>query len=49
MTTQREERSWATFGQASRQLAGMVVADGYQPDIILAIARGGLLVQMREA
>lgn len=43
-TAEREELSWAAFGRASRELAELVAADGYQPDIILAIARGGLLV-----
>jgi hypoxanthine phosphoribosyltransferase len=39
----REVLDWATFGSAVRGLAGQVVADGYRPDIVLAIARGGLL------
>ena len=30
------------MGQAARVLAEAVHADGYRPDIILAIARGGL-------
>jgi hypoxanthine phosphoribosyltransferase len=38
----REVLDWATYGTAIRELAAMVAADGYQPDIILAIARGGL-------
>jgi hypoxanthine phosphoribosyltransferase len=33
---------WSTYGVAVRQLAQMVADDGYQADIILAIARGGL-------
>ncbi|GAA1328730.1 phosphoribosyltransferase [Pseudonocardia xinjiangensis] len=36
--------SWERFGTASRELAEMVAADGYEPDIILSIARGGLFV-----
>lgn len=40
----REELSWDLFGAASRELAEQVAADGYQPDIILSIARGGLFV-----
>lgn len=40
----REELSWELFGTASRELAAQVVADGYRPDIILSIARGGLFV-----
>ena len=44
MSEAREELSWERFGTASRQLAEMVAADGYEPDIILSIARGGLFV-----
>jgi uncharacterized protein len=44
MTQPREELSWELFGSAARELAGMVAADGYEPDIILSIARGGLFV-----
>jgi hypoxanthine phosphoribosyltransferase len=44
MADERERLSWQTFGNASRQLAQIVHDDGYVPDIILAIARGGLLV-----
>jgi hypoxanthine phosphoribosyltransferase len=40
----REELSWELFGTAARQLAADVVADGFAPDLILAIARGGLFV-----
>ena len=38
----REEMDWALYGQGARQLARMVADDGYRPDMILAIARGGL-------
>ena len=41
---QREVLDWENYGLASRALAGMVANDGYRPDIILAIARGGLFV-----
>ncbi|MGZ5396542.1 MAG: phosphoribosyltransferase, partial [Mycobacterium sp.] len=40
----REELSWDQFGAATRQLASAVVADGFVPDLILAVARGGLFV-----
>ncbi|WP_308283432.1 phosphoribosyltransferase [Pseudonocardia nigra] len=40
----REELGWELFGAASRELAEQVAGDGYRPDIILAIARGGLFV-----
>jgi hypoxanthine phosphoribosyltransferase len=44
MSEAREELSWELFGTASRELAELVAADGYEPDIILSIARGGLFV-----
>ncbi|MEO6703811.1 MAG: phosphoribosyltransferase [Jatrophihabitantaceae bacterium] len=37
-----ERLSWEEFGHASHSLAKQIHADGYQPDLILAIARGGL-------
>ena len=42
--TPREELTWELFGIASRELAQQVAADGYRPDIVLSIARGGLFV-----
>jgi uncharacterized protein len=39
-----EVLSWELFGIAARELAADVVADGFAPDLILAIARGGLFV-----
>lgn len=39
----REIMSWDVFGVASRELATQIAKSGYEPDIILAIARGGLL------
>lgn len=44
MSDERERLSWDVFGDASRAIAQAVVDDGYVPDMILAIARGGLLV-----
>jgi hypoxanthine phosphoribosyltransferase len=41
--TDREVMTWADLGEAARHLAKAVVAGGYKPDIVLAIARGGLL------
>lgn len=41
---EREIMTWTLFGQASRDLAQMVADDGYEPDMILSIARGGLLI-----
>lgn len=40
---EREVMQWTELGSAARSLAEAVHADGYRPDIILAIARGGLL------
>jgi len=39
----REIMTWESFGGASRELAVQIAKSGYEPDIILAIARGGLL------
>jgi hypoxanthine phosphoribosyltransferase len=41
---EREILTWDLFGTASRELAQSVADDGYEPDIVLAIARGGLLI-----
>lgn len=40
----REILTWERFGRATRELAELVAADGYRPDIVLSIARGGLFV-----
>lgn len=40
----RERMSWADLGDAARELAASMVDVGYTPDLILGIARGGLLV-----
>lgn len=44
MTTEpeREILDWATYGVAIRELARQVAESGFRPDMILAIARGGL-------
>jgi hypoxanthine phosphoribosyltransferase len=44
MTDAREVLSWEAFGSASRELAEQVAASGYLPDVIMAIARGGLFI-----
>jgi len=44
MSDEREVLDWAGYGDAARELARMVADDGFRPDIILAIARGGLFV-----
>ena len=44
MSAEREILTWELFGSSSRELAQQIADDGYEPDIILAIARGGLLI-----
>ena len=41
---ERELMEWDDLGVGARALAEAVAADGYRPDVILGIARGGLLV-----
>jgi hypoxanthine phosphoribosyltransferase len=41
---ERELMTWDDLGSGSWELAEMVALDGYRPDIVLAIARGGLLL-----
>jgi hypoxanthine phosphoribosyltransferase len=41
---EREELSWELFGRASRELAKSIAADGFEPDLLLSVARGGLFV-----
>jgi hypoxanthine phosphoribosyltransferase len=41
--TDREILTWADFGTAVRRLAEQVVASGFRPDVVVAIARGGLV------
>jgi uncharacterized protein len=40
---EREVMTWPELGAGARHLAETVHGDGFRPDIILAIARGGLL------
>jgi hypothetical protein len=44
MDDERENLSWQGFGDASRELATLIAADGFEPDLILSIARGGLFL-----
>jgi hypoxanthine phosphoribosyltransferase len=41
---EREVLTWQGYGDASRELAQMVVDSGFMPDVVVAIARGGLPV-----
>ena len=44
MDDPRELMAWDDLGLGSRELAQSIYDDGYRPDMILAIARGGMLV-----
>ena len=39
----RETMTWDLFGTASRELTRTVVDSGFRPDIVIAVARGGLI------
>src|SRR5919204_2472095 len=39
----RERMQWSEVGLAARTLAERIVDDGYRPDMVLSIARGGLV------
>ena len=39
----REVLTWEGFGGASRELTQQIVESGWIPDLIVAIARGGLI------
>jgi hypoxanthine phosphoribosyltransferase len=43
VTDVRELMTWEDLGSAARELAEAIHSDGFHPDIILGIARGGLL------
>lgn len=40
---EREILTWERFGDAARELARTVADSGYRPDVVLAVARGGLM------
>ncbi|WP_062077404.1 phosphoribosyltransferase [Demequina globuliformis] len=42
MTVPREVLTWQGFGDASRELAQTVADSGFEPDAVVAVARGGL-------
>lgn len=43
-TTEREVLGWLEFGDASRHLARDVAFSDFDPEVVIAIARGGLLL-----
>ena len=44
MAEPRERMEWAEVGLAARALAERILDDDYRPDMLLSIARGGLVV-----
>ena len=40
----REVLAWGDVGTATRELAQRIADDGFEPEVVVAIARGGLLV-----
>jgi uncharacterized protein len=44
MSDTREILDWSAYGVAVRELSVRVADDGYRPELILSIARGGLFV-----
>jgi hypoxanthine phosphoribosyltransferase len=42
-TIERETLTWDGFGAACRDIARAIVVDGFIPEVVVAIARGGLL------
>jgi hypothetical protein len=42
---EREILTYEVFGMAARELAERIAADGFRPDAIIAIARGGLTLE----
>ncbi|WP_378146827.1 phosphoribosyltransferase [Cnuibacter sp. UC19_7] len=40
---EREVLTWGDFGDATRELAQRIADDGFVPDFVIAIARGGLI------
>ncbi len=42
--SEREVLTWELFGSATRDLAAAIHGDGFRPDVVVAIARGGLTV-----
>jgi len=41
--SEREILTWPDFGEAARELAATILRTGWMPDIVVAVARGGLL------
>jgi hypoxanthine phosphoribosyltransferase len=43
MTDEREDLTWDGFGEATRNIAREIIDSGFVPEVVVAIARGGLL------
>lgn len=43
MTAEREDLTWELFGNASRELSQQLMDSGWKPDLIVGVARGGLI------
>lgn len=41
---EREVMTWERFGTATRELATQIAVGGFRPDVVVAVARGGLTV-----
>ena len=39
----KEVLTWQGFGDANRELAQTIVDSGFEPDIVIAVARGGMI------
>lgn len=46
MSEEHEILTWESFGHAVKSLARQVVDSGFEPDVVLSIARGGLALGM---
>ncbi|WP_051233049.1 phosphoribosyltransferase [Acidipropionibacterium thoenii] len=42
--TEKEVLTWSTFGQAQEELAQQIADSGFQPEVLISIARGGMLL-----
>ncbi len=43
MSEEREVLTWELYGEAGRELAQQIADSGFVPDVVLGIARGGLI------
>ena len=41
--SEHEVLTWSRYGEAARELGQEIRSSGFHPDIVLAIARGGLV------